>query len=122
MFTVLSNRRYNCRKTNACGKVIKCHIKCASCPTCNKTCKDFEREQCNRLDKAPYVCNGCDKKISHCTIAQKFKYNARYADRKYHELLQESRQGINMTKQELHEKNEIRVMEFTSALEFTFSS
>lgn len=53
--------RYHCKKTNACRKILLCGIKCASCPTCNQTCPDFERERCVRLDKAPYVCNGCDK-------------------------------------------------------------
>ena len=57
--------RYHCRKTNACGKIILCGVKCSSCPTCNQTCRDFEKERCTRLDKAPYVCNGCPKKISH---------------------------------------------------------
>lgn len=55
--------RYHCRKTNACGKIILCGVKCSSCPTCNQTCRDFEKERCSRLDKAPYVCNGCPKKI-----------------------------------------------------------
>lgn len=57
--------RYHCRKTNACGKIILCGVKCSSCPTCNQTCRNFEKERCSRLDKAPYVCNGCPKKISH---------------------------------------------------------
>lgn len=57
--------RYHCRKTNACGKIILCGMKCSSCPTCNQTCRDFEKERCSHLDKAPYVCNGCPKKISH---------------------------------------------------------
>lgn len=38
-------------------------MKCTSCPTCNQTCKDFVKEQCKRLDKAPYVCNGCTKTL-----------------------------------------------------------
>lgn len=54
--------RYHCRKTNACGKIILCGVKCSSCPTCNQTCRDFEKERCSRLDKVPYVCNGCPKK------------------------------------------------------------
>ena len=99
--------RYHCRKTNACGKIILCGIKCASCPTCNQTCRDFERELCSRLDRAPYVCNGCTKKINHCTIAHKYAYNARFADRKYRETLRDSRTGINMTKRELHKKDRI---------------
>lgn len=43
------------------------------------------------------------KKINHCTIAYKYSYNARFADRKYREKL-----GIriNMTKQELRKKDQ----------------
>ena len=99
--------RYHCQKTNACGKILLCGIKCASCPTCNQTCKDFEKERCKRLDKAPYVCNGCTKKINHCTIAHKYYYSGRAADRKYRELLISSRSGINMTKHQLHQKDQI---------------
>ena len=50
--------RFHCRKTNVCRKIILCDVKCTSCLTCNQTCKDFVNEQCKRLDKAPYVCNG----------------------------------------------------------------
>ena len=39
--------RYHCRKTNVCRKIILCNIKCTSCPTCNQTCPDFVKEQCN---------------------------------------------------------------------------
>ena len=99
--------RYHCRKTNACDKIRLCGIKCTSCPTCNQTCKDFVKERCDRLDRAPYVCNGCDKQISRCPIAHKYKYNAQFADRKYHELLVASRSGISMTKQELKKIDQI---------------
>ena len=99
--------RYHCKKTNACRKIILCGVKCTSCPTCNQTCRDFEKERCSRLDKAPYVCNGCPKKINHCTIAHKYSYNARFSNRKYRELLSDSRSGVNLTKYELHKKDRI---------------
>ena len=83
--------RYHCRKTNACGKLVLYGIKCTSCPTCNQTCKDFVKERCMRLDRAPHIWNGCDKKITHCTIAHKYDYNARFADKKYREKLRTSR-------------------------------
>ena len=70
-------------------------------------CKDFEKERCSRLDRAPYVCNGCPMKINHCTIAHKYRYDARFADRKYRELLSSSRAGINMTRHQLHQKDQI---------------
>lgn len=53
------------------------------------------------------LCNGCSKKINHCTIAHKYRYDARFADRKYRELLSDSRAGINMTKRQLHQKDQI---------------
>ena len=99
--------RYHCKRTNACGKILLCGVKCTSCPTCNPTCKDFEKERCRRLDKAPCVCNGCSKKINHCTIAHKYRYDARFANRKYRELLKDSRTGINMSKKQLHQKDRI---------------
>lgn len=60
-----------------------------------------------RLQKAPYVCNGCNKKIHLCTIAHKYHYDARFADRKYREKLRDSRAGINLTKRQLHQKDQI---------------
>ena len=97
------------KKTNACGKILVCGIKCTSCPTCNQTCPDFQKERCSRLDKAPYVCNGCDTKISHCTIAHKYNYDAHgLLNRKYREKLSGFHDaGINMTKRELHQKDMI---------------
>lgn len=100
-------KRFRCKKTNACNKILLCGVKCASCPTCNQTCPDFQKERCSKLDRAPYVCNGCSKKINHCTIAHKYTYNARFADRKYRECLKDSRSGIAMTRQELHKKYKI---------------
>ena len=100
-------KRFRCKKTNACNKILLCGVKCASCPTCNQTCPDFQKERCSKLDRAPYVCNGCSKKINHCTIAHKYTYNARFADRKYRECRKDSRAGIAMTRQELHKKDKI---------------
>lgn len=42
---------------------------------------------------------------NHCTIAHKYKYDARFADRKYREKLCNSRSGINIAKRELHQKD-----------------
>lgn len=58
----------------------------------------FWKKRYSHLDKTPYVCNGCSKKINHCTIAQKNSYNARFADRKYRETLSASRTGISLTR------------------------
>lgn len=55
--------------------------------------------------KAPYLCNGYDKKINHCPIARKYIYNPYFADRKYRQTLHDSRAGINLTRQQLHQKD-----------------
>ncbi len=96
-------KRYHCGKTNACGKIILCGVKCTSCPTCNQTCPDFVLERCDRLNRAPYVCNGCSRKIAHCTIARKYRYDAHFSNRKYKEKLAASRSGVNLTTHELHQ-------------------
>lgn len=100
-------KRFRCRKTNACNKILICDTKCSSCMKCNQVCKDFEKEQCNRLNRAPYVCNGCDQQKSRCTVPHKYTYNAKFAQRKYEELRSSSRQGVNLTRQEALAMNAI---------------
>lgn len=99
--------RYRCTRTNVCNKIILCDIKCTSCPSCNSRCKDFIRERCKRLDRAPYVCNGCNKNNARCTIAQKYHYDALFADRKYRETLISCRSGVNISKEGLRKIDNI---------------
>jgi len=99
--------RFHCKRKNACEKIQYCDKLCRSCHFCNKVCKRFEPECCNRIDSAPYVCNGCDKKRSQCTIENKYDYDAKMAQMGYEEKLKASREGINMTKHELHEMNNL---------------
>lgn len=94
--------RFHCQKKNVCKKILLCDIKCASCPSCNQHCKDFAREHCDRLDRAPYVCNGCNKGHVRCSVPHKYHYDALFADRRYRETLRDSRSGINLSKKQLH--------------------
>ncbi|MEG0155034.1 MAG: helix-turn-helix domain-containing protein, partial [Lachnospiraceae bacterium] len=48
-------KRFRCKRTNVCEKIIICDTKCASCIKCNQVCNGFEKEHCNRLEKAPYT-------------------------------------------------------------------
>ena len=45
------------------------------------------------------------KSINHCTIAHKYYYGAKFAGRKYHELLTDFRSGISMTKHEFRQED-----------------
>ncbi len=100
-------RRFRCRKTNVCGKIILCDTKCASCIKCSQVCPSFVKEQCRRLDTVPYVCNGCEKPRSCCTVPHKYIYNARFAHRKYDELRSSSRQGVNLSRHEALQMNTV---------------
>lgn len=99
--------RFRCKKTNACGKLVICDTFCRSCRRCNNVCPRFEREYCRQIQKAPYVCNGCDKPRHSCTIQTKYDYNAKAAQRKYEEVLSESRSGVNLSPRELRKLDSV---------------
>lgn len=94
--------RFRCKKTNACNKLILCDTYCRSCHICNNVCERFEREECRRINKAPFVCNGCPVPRNKCQISTKYDYNAKAAHRRYSERLSASRSGISLTPKELH--------------------
>lgn len=55
---------------------------------------------CNKLDKSPYVCNGCK---SRCGCRkERYTYYARKADDSYKEVKSEARKGINLTPEEVY--------------------
>ena len=54
---------------------------------------------CVRLVKPPYVCNGC-KRVGTCRD-QKCLYSAAHAEEEHRRLLSTSRQGMNMTPEEM---------------------
>lgn len=94
-------KRFKCSKSNVCNHIIICEGHCASCSLCNRNCRDYVKDVCPRLIRAPYVCNGCSKARHRCSISHKYKYSAVYAHRKYREQLKESRSGLNLTKRQL---------------------
>jgi len=75
---------------------------------CNmKHCSHYEQEQCPKLKKAPYVCNGCPMRHS-CTL-EKHLYEAEYAQKEYTSVLKEFREGISYSEETLNHYNEILV-------------
>lgn len=91
--------RGKCRLTNVCKRAVSCNKPCVSCPACNKRCEKFQEETCLTTSKAPYVCNGCYKK-AQCRM-DKYFYKAVTAHRQYRSVLAESRNGINITENDL---------------------
>ena len=58
---------------------------------------------CPRLLKAPFVCNGCDKKSRSSCLYKRQIYVAKTAQQSYEELLVESRSGVALNKESFYE-------------------
>lgn len=99
--------RKHCDKHDICaGQSYLCRKKkCSACRRvhCNETCKDYQEEKCDKLNRPPYVCNGCHTK-SACVL-MKFIYKADDANSTCTAVRTESRSGLNMTEEELAEFN-----------------
>lgn len=60
----------------------------------------YKYQHCKKLDKSPYVCNGCK---SRCGCRkERYTYYARKADDSYKEVKSESRKGISLTPEEVY--------------------
>ena len=95
-----------CMLKHACGD-MDCDLTCRQCRSfrCSDICKEYRPQQCERLNKAPYVCNGCGKRVN-CRMDKKL-YSSKYADDCYRELLSSSREGINQTPESIQRMNDI---------------
>lgn len=91
------SNRSECKVKGLCRKV--CNLMCRMCTEpgqkCIDLCDNYVPVQCLKLTKAPYVCNGCGKRLN-CLLDKKV-YSAKYADDCYRETLVSSREGINQT-------------------------
>lgn len=66
---------------------------------CTKNCKSYASRHCKKLNKPPYVCNGCEKQHS-CKLIHAY-YSANRAHDAYLRELKESRSGIRTTVEDL---------------------
>jgi IS30 family transposase len=93
--------RQSCDRRNVCGKNKGCHKRCGSCHLCNSSCSDYVQDVCARLNRAPFVCNGCEKKV-YCKV-DKYFYRSTTAHSNYRSSLSTSREGLNLTPEALSE-------------------
>jgi len=87
-----------CSRRNICKtKEGKCRKLCRNCILCTKHCKDFVEWKCDRYEKPPYVCNGCERHIyGQCTLDM-YVYDPVHAHKAYEMELSLSRQGADRT-------------------------
>jgi len=98
--------RSSCTLENACQSAFLCSRKfCRNCRKCKDICPAYRKEICQRLTQAPYVCNGCEKRLK-CTL-EKFLYSAVIAENEAKLLLRESRSGISLDEDEIQRINGI---------------
>ena len=99
-----------CTFSRKCNKYKVCNLppsscmgKCSRCRivSCNKHCPDFVEDKCRKLDRSPYVCNGC-RELKSCS-RRKFFYSAMDAMQEYRTVLVESRQGIDASEPEIQQ-------------------
>lgn len=64
-------------------------------------------ESCPLLLKAPFVCNGCEKKRYASCRFVRFLYRAAAAQAEYKQLLSDAREGIPLNKQDFYENDRI---------------
>ncbi len=84
----------------------RCSTNCKKCfHNVPLLCPYFQPFTCDKINKPPYVCNHCDNQ-KHCPLTKKI-YDARYAQRQYEKKLSKSREGINLTPEELQQLNEL---------------
>jgi Transposase and inactivated derivatives, IS30 family len=83
------------------------HGSCKGCSyrNCYEYCPDFIELTCHKLNKSPYVCNGCDTRL-RCRL-ERHLYDARNAQKEYEATRSQSRQGIAITPSELKRIDEI---------------
>ena len=80
------------------------------CRQCSKVkcythCPDFEEKVCLKLQKPPYVCNGCNER-SGCKL-RRHLYDAKFAQNEYEAVRSESRQGFATEPAELRRIDDI---------------
>jgi transposase, IS30 family len=92
--------KQTCKKQDLCN-TGKCRYPCRQCQNCNLICADFKKKSCSKTLKAPFVCNGCEKKTV-CRLEKQY-YRAAPSQRTYRETLVCAREGVNLTSSEFDE-------------------
>ena len=107
-----SNKGYGC--TNAvcehfetCSKIFRTSygkkLPFRNQRKCFEMCEGFRPRTCNRLGRAPYVCNGCDRQ-SVCPLRKRF-YVADAAQANYRGILSDARRGTQAEEKEIADTN-----------------
>ena len=88
---------------------------------CSEMCEGYRRRTCEKLGRAPYVRNGCDRQ-STCPLRKRY-YDAEAAQKNYRGILADARRGTRAdarTKTQRPNRHRIRCR--PDKLSFSFSN
>lgn len=90
----------SCTIRSLCGDGCERRLcRCCSLPCETYGCKLYEPRTCPTTKKAPFVCNSCTR-YATCTLPR-YKYSAENADATARRRARESREGVDMTPEEM---------------------
>ena len=100
------------RVTNRCAHRMQCQARklcahclydgnrrCCLCRLCNRVCRQFVEQPCEKLARSPWVCNGC-RDEPRCVLRKKY-YQHDAAQKNYREVLVQTRTGANYSEAEI---------------------
>lgn len=96
---------HSCDARHVCDRCTTPRKLCWSCGKCSNTCIAYVKYSCPKLNRPPYVCNGCPDRVRCCL--EKFLYRAAKAQAEYELLKSESRSGIAISEAELRQLDNV---------------
>lgn len=104
-FCYICAKKKDCKKRNLCSTV--CKDQCRRCTATDPTviCNEFVKEQCKRINRFPYVCNGCSR-IGTCRLNH-YHYDPKIAQEEYRDSLVSSRTEIDCSEDSFKHLDEI---------------
>lgn len=98
--TVAKEIRLHRTLVRKCSLPLECAVyaHCRHGHNCSTRCPDYVPFRCSRRDRTPGACNGCSR-MTRCRF-NKYKYIPEDAEHEYRLTLTDSRQGVNLTRQE----------------------
>ncbi len=92
--------RMECQRRGVCVRCLHDGKRqCRFCRQCDPHCPAFVEQRCGRLERPPFICNGCAEERT-CVLRKRHCLHAK-AQESYETVLSESRTGANITEGEL---------------------
>lgn len=95
----LNSFTHSCSTRHVCSRCTSPKRPCWSCGKCTEICTEYVKYSCPKLNKPPYVCNGCPDRAKCCL--EKIFYHAAASQNQYDLIKSESRSGIAVSEEEL---------------------